>query len=192
MLADTRIRWAIEEGWLSFDPPLKDVQIQPASVDLTLGPTFVEFTQPLVGPNGIEAIDPTLQVPPGWTVTYGVLAGDGYYTLKPGAFVLATTIEKVSIGPTIAARVEGKSSLGRLGLVVHATAGFIDPGFTGNITLELTNFNPRPIILRLGMKICQLSFYKMEGRVARPYGHPDLNSKYQGQIGTTTSRSWQR
>ena len=100
-------------------------------------------------------------------------------------FLLATTLERVKIPNNVCARIEGKSSLGRLGLCVHVTAGYIDPGFEGNITLELFNCAPLPIVLTPGMKIAQISFHSMDEPAERPYGHPDLGSKYQGQIGVT-------
>lgn len=107
------------------------------------------------------------------------------FLIRPGEFILGTTLERVGVCPEIAARVEGKSTLGRLGLIVHSTAGFIDPGFKGNITLEMTNINSRPIILRAGMKICQVAFYRMDSPVETPYGHEKLGSHYQHQNGVT-------
>jgi len=94
-------------------------------------------------------------------------------------------MEAIGVCPSIAARVEGKSTLGRLGLVIHSTAGFVDPGFKGNITLEMTNINSRPIVLRAGMKICQVSFHQMSSAAERPYGHEKLGSHYQNQSGVT-------
>jgi dCTP deaminase len=108
-------------------------------------------------------------------------------TLFPRDFCLATTEEYIRVPDDLVARVEGKSSLGRLGLTCHATAGFIDPGFEGRITLELYNMNPNPIVLRPGRAICQLSFMTLTEPAERPYGHPDLGSKYQGQKTTQES-----
>ena len=195
MLSDSWIRDELNceeaENRLVIEPAPEDVQIQPASVDLRLGGTFKTFVTPLGDPSKAKPIDVTAALDPSWMETQTITQVDGadaFYQLDPGVFTLATTIERVRIPRHLAARVEGKSSLGRIGLLVHATAGFIDPGFEGTITLEMTNLSPRPILLKLGMKICQLSLYKMMGRVERPYGHPSLQSRYQGQTGTTESR----
>ena len=113
------------------------------------------------------------------------------FILHPGEFVLGTTLERLTLPDDIVARIEGKSSLGRLGLLIHATAGFVDPGWSnGQITLELSNVAPLPIRLWPGMKIAQLSFMRMDAPAERPYGHPELGSKYQGQKGPTPSRYW--
>lgn len=189
MLSDTMIRYLIshesEAHRLVVDPVPEDVQFQPASLDLRLGPGFRVYKTPLRGALGVMPLDPRTAHPMEW------LEGndDASFIVEPGAFVLGTTVERVRIPRQIVARVEGKSSLGRLGLIVHATAGFIDPGFEGNITLEMYNLAPRPILLSAGMRICQLSFDKVEGTVERPYGHPALKSKYQGQTGVTPSRA---
>lgn len=110
------------------------------------------------------------------------------YELKPKEFVLATTEEKVGVSTAFVARVEGRSSLGRLGLSVHSTAGYIDPGFAGQITLELTNHTNKTILLYPGMKICQIAFELLVHPSVRYYGHPELNSKYQGQKGAQGSK----
>jgi len=104
--------------------------------------------------------------------------------------VLGSTIERVTLGPTLAARLEGKSSLGRLGILVHSTAGFIDPGFSGHVTLELSNVNTLPIKLWVGMKIGQLCVFRLSSPAARPYGTVGLGSRYQGQAGPAESQSW--
>jgi dCTP deaminase len=119
-----------------------------------------------------------------------VRAGDDGYILHPGKFVLGSTIEKVRLGHQLAGRLEGKSSLGRLGLLVHSTAGFIDPGFSGRVTLELSNVATLPIRLRPGMKIGQLGVLRLSSPVLRPYGSAELGSRYQGQLGPTESRAW--
>ena len=111
--------------------------------------------------------------------------------LHPGEFVLGSTLERVKLGNDVVARLEGKSSLGRLGLLIHSTAGFIDPGFEGHITLELSNVATLPIAIFPGMKIGQISFYQMTTEAEFPYGSPELGSKYQGQSGPTASRSHQ-
>ena len=108
--------------------------------------------------------------------------------MEPGDFILGSTVEHIEVPPDLAARVEGKSSLGRLGLMVHVTAGFIDPGFKGNITLELKNLSHRSITLKTGMPISQICFEELSGKVLRPYGSEGLGSKYQSSKGTVPSR----
>jgi dCTP deaminase len=196
MLSDTLIRYAMriegsEPHRLDVTPVPEDVQFQPASLDLRLGNEFKHFVRPL-NPTNAAPLDPTRPYPTEWMETTTVASIDGaesFFVLVPGVFTLATTLERVKMPVDLVARVEGKSSLGRLGLIIHATAGFVDPGFRGNITLEMMNLGPRPIALKIGMRICQLSFEKVDGRVERPYGHPDLKSKYQGQTGVTESRA---
>jgi dCTP deaminase len=113
---------------------------------------------------------------------------DEPFVIHPGEFVLGATKERVELPDDIVARIEGKSSLGRLGLIVHATAGFVDPSWSGTLTLEITNFNSVPIVLRPGLPIAQLSLMALDAPAERPYGHPDLGSHYQGQIEATESR----
>jgi dCTP deaminase len=113
---------------------------------------------------------------------------DGTFVIHPGEFCLGRTLEWVEIPDDIVARIEGKSSIGRLGLIVHATAGFIDPGFSGTLTLEITNLTRIPIKLYPGLPIAQLSFMGLDRAAERPYGHPDLGSHYQGQVEATESR----
>lgn len=113
------------------------------------------------------------------------------FILHPGEFILGSTIERVSLPNDIAAKIEGRSSLGRLGLIIHATAGYIDPGFSGNITLEISNISRLPIKLYPKVRIGQIAFLKMSSSVARPYGSKALGSKYQDQHGPTASRVWQ-
>ena len=116
------------------------------------------------------------------------IQGDEPFILHPGEFVLGSTLEKITIPNTMVARIEGKSSLGRLGLLIHSTAGFVDPGFDGNLTLELANVSRLPITLYYGMRIGQISFQKMNSAAEKPYGSPELSSRYQGQIDPTESR----
>ena len=181
ILSDGTIRRLLDENRLRI-APLEDNQIQPASVDIRLGSTFLAFRR-----HTSECIDPremndTLMEPV-------AVADDQPFILHPGEFVLGTTLERLTLPDDIVARVEGKSSLGRLGLLIHATAGFVDAGWTdGQITLELSNVAPLPIKLWPGMKIGQLSFMQMDAPAERPYGHPALNSKYQGQSGPVASR----
>lgn len=145
-------------------------QLQPASVDLRLGTKFLRF-------NGMkQTVDLANREAAMVTATHK----DSYH-LYPGGFVLATTIERVTLGSGVVGKVEGKSSLGRLGLTVHVTAGFVDPGFDGTITLEMHNVSPNPIILRPGLAICQIAFFEMKTPCERPYGSPGLGSRYQGQ-----------
>jgi len=117
--------------------------------------------------------------------------GDQPFILHPGEFVLGSTLERVSLPDDLVARLEGKSSLGRLGLLIHSTAGFIDPGFDGHVTLELSNVANLPITIYYGMKIGQISFMQLSEATSTPYGASSLGSKYQGQRGPTPSRYWQ-
>jgi dCTP deaminase len=165
ILPDHEIRAAIELGELRIEPSPADDCFQPASVELTLGPHFL-----VDGEDFGRTLDP---------------GEDGW--LARGDFALASTVESVKIPYHMVAQVNGKSSLARRGLVVHQTAGFIDPGFQGQVTLELTNVSMNPIRLTVGMKICQLVFMYCSRPVERPYGHPELGSHYQGQSGPTRS-----
>lgn len=177
MLADHQIRYEIENVGLRSNIyvfPYVPSMVQPASLDMRLGSTFVRYGR------SSDPIDPENPV----DSDLAKFNADKL-VLYPGEFVLGATLERIGIGPTIAARVEGKSTLGRLGLIVHSTAGFIDPGFEGSITLEMTNINTRPIILRTGMKICQIAFYRMDAPAEFPYGHESLGSHYQSQIDVT-------
>lgn len=163
-------------------PYPEDAQIQPASLDLRLGVGFhVKREKASFANESFTSLR--------FDVGAEDLPASEEYTLVRGEFLLATTFEYIEMPDDLVARVEGKSSLGRQGLMVHVTAGFIDPGFKGNITLEMYNLSPMPFVLKAGMKICQLSFSRVEGRVLRPYGHPELGSKYQGQQGVTLSRA---
>ena len=173
MFSDHQIKSKIEKKYISISP-YDATLVQPASVDLRLGSEFIKYNR------SSEPIDPEA---PDESVRTSFSVDR--LILYPGDFVLGTTLERVGICPAIAARVEGKSTLGRLGLIVHSTAGFVDPGFKGNITLEMTNINVRPIILRAGMKICQIAFYKMDSAARVPYGHKDLGSHYHNQSSVT-------
>ena len=181
ILSDGTIRKLLAEGRIALDP-LEEAHIQPASVDVRLGGTFLVFRRHMT-----SDIDP-------WQVSDQLMEGvtvapSQPFILHPGEFVLGTTLERLTLPEDVVARIEGKSSLGRLGLLIHATAGFVDPGWTnGQITLELSNVAPLPIRLWPGMKIAQLSFMQMDQPAERPYGHPALGSKYQGQSGPVASR----
>jgi dCTP deaminase len=163
--------------------PFDKACVQPASYDIHLSASFRTFRRPTPFYSNRFVIDPS-NLPLPLTREFEAPA----YTLYPGVFLLGSTVETVNIPPNMVARVEGKSSLGRLGLLVHITAGFIDPGFRGTLTLELYNCNQNPILLREGMRIAQLSFETLTRRAAKPYGHKDLGSHYQNQNGATESR----
>jgi dCTP deaminase len=180
ILSDGTILALIADGTLLLEPIEPD-QVQPASVDIRLGKTFLVFRN-----HTADSIDP-FALPEGLMETVTV-EGQTPFVLHPGEFVLGTTLERVGLPHDLVSRVEGKSSLGRLGLLIHATAGFVDPGFLGQITLELSNVAPLPIKLWPGMRIGQLSFQRLDAAALRPYGHPDLNSKYHGQEGPVGSR----
>ena len=156
-------------------------QLQPASLDLRLGTEFVCLT-------ATASVDMRDRLVPSHPVCIGS-GRDSYYELKPHTLVLATTIERIEIGPRIWAKIEGKSSLGRMGLVVHVTAGFVDPGFRGQVTLELYNIGPSPIRLRPWLPVCQVAFGECMTRAKRPYGSPGLGSRYQDQVGAVPVRS---
>jgi dCTP deaminase len=180
VLSDRTIKEQLASGRIIIDPLDRDA-IQPASVDLRLDDTFRVFnvtTRPYVDVR--ELVDDLTAL-----VT---LTGDEPFILQPGAFCLATTLETIALPDDIVARVDGRSSLGRLGLLVHATAGYVDPGWTGKLTLELSNQSQMPIALYSCMRIAQISFLLLSSPVDRPYGSPGLGSKYQGQTGPTPSR----
>ncbi len=185
MLSDIDIRAYVEKCDLVI--PFKDKLLQPNSYDVTLGDEFKWLAyNPTSGVDETNAyIDLSRKLPVG--LKYESKKSSAFI-LYPGMVVLATTVETVHIPDTIAATVEGKSSLGRLGLTVHVTAGFIDSGFNGQITLELKNENPWPIVLRSGMKIAQLAFHELSTPVDRSYGSSQLDSHYQDQHGTQQAR----
>lgn len=169
--------------------PCEDHQIQPASVDLTLSDEWCVFTpyeQNSTKDDFWNPLNP-IDIDDAKSVETYKLKADRF-TLYPHELILCSTVEYVDIPNNIQAQVHGKSSLGRLGLLVHVTAGFIDPGFKGKITLEMYNLNNRPIILRAGKPICQISMTKLSSPAEFPYGHDKLNSKYQDQREVTSSR----
>ena len=180
MLSDGTIRRLVEEGRVRLEPWDPDM-VQPASVDLRLGRSFRVFHN-----HRAAAID--LREPPTNLTEHIVVGQDEPFVIHPGEFVLGVTQEWVSLPDDIVARIEGKSSIGRLGLIVHATAGFVDPGFAGTLTLEITNLTRVPIKLWPGLAICQLSLMALDRPAERPYGHPDLGSHYHGQVEATESR----
>jgi dCTP deaminase len=180
VLSDGTIRRLVEEGRIVIEP-WDPLMVQPASVDLKLGTSFRVFHN-----HRIQTID--LADPPTGLTEHVEVADDDPFVIHPNEFVLGRTAERVRLPDDVVARIEGKSSLGRLGLIVHATAGFVDPGFAGTLTLEITNFNSVPIVLRPGLPIAQLSFMTLDQAAERPYGHPDLGSHYHGQVDATESR----
>ena len=183
LLSDRHLREAIDTGRLGVTP-YDEAMLQPASVDVRLDRQFLVFEN-----HRYAHIDPAIEQP---DLTRLVEPAEGEaFVLHPGEFVLASTYERVTLADDLAGRLEGKSSLGRLGLITHSTAGFIDPGFSGHITLELANLAPLPIVLWPGMKIGQLAVFEMTGPAQFPYGSVERGSRYQEQRGPTASRSWQ-
>jgi dCTP deaminase len=180
VLSDGTIRRLVDEGRIRIDP-WDAGMVQPASVDLRLGPSFRVFHN-----FRVESID--LSKPPTNLTEHVQVGSDESFVIHPGEFVLGRTEEWVELPDDLVARIEGKSSLGRLGLIVHATAGFVDPGFKGTLTLEITNLTRVPIVLWPGKPIAQLSFMTLDRPAERPYGHPDLGSHYAGQVDATESR----
>lgn len=172
ILSDTEIENAYDAGRLKIDP-FRLTQVQPASYDLRLGHHFREYIT-----SDRRPIDPRS---PERRTKLDVLRGAEVKTIRARSFLLASTEEYISLPDDIVGRVEGKSSLARMGLFVHVTAGFIDPGFDGHLTLELFNANHLPIQLIPGMKVCQISFEKLNTPAARPYGKGAYGSKYSGQ-----------
>jgi dCTP deaminase len=184
LLSDRDLRTALDEGRLGLDP-FDETMLQPSSIDIRLDRYFRIFAN-----HRHTAIDPaerqddlTELVEP---------KGDEPFILHPGEFVLGSTLEVISLGDDLAARIEGKSSLGRLGLLTHSTAGFIDPGFSGHVTLELSNVANLPIKLYPGMKIGQICVLQLSSPSEHPYGSSVYGSRYQDQRGPTPSRSYLR
>jgi dCTP deaminase len=180
VLSDGTILDLIEAGRIKVDP-WDAKMVQPASIDLRLGDSFRVFHN-----HRATAID--LRDPPANLTEEVVVPPGEPFVIHPGEFCLGRTLEWVSIPDDIVARIEGKSSLGRLGLIVHATAGFCDPGFEGTLTLELNNLTRVPIRLYPALPIAQLSFMTLDKPAQKPYGSPGLGSHYQGQRAATESR----
>ncbi len=181
LLSDRDILLQVDDGSIVLDP-WDPAMVQPASVDVRLDKYFRVFEN-----HRYPHIDPAAEQP---ELTRPVEPPPGEpFVLHPGEFALASTYEQISLGESVAARLEGKSSLGRLGLLTHSTAGFIDPGFSGHVTLELSNMATLPIMLWPGMKIGQLCFFRLSSPAAFPYGSAKYGSRYQGQRGPTPSRS---
>ncbi len=183
ILSDRDIRKAIGDGRIGIDP-FDEIDVQPSSVDLHVDRyfrtfhnhrhPFIDVKQPMENLTELVEVD-----------------GDEPFILHPGEFVLGSTAEYVKLPDNLVARLEGKSSLGRLGLLIHSTAGFIDPGWDGHVTLELSNVANLPITIYYGMPIGQISFMRMDGPVESPYGSQSMESKYQGQAESTPSRFYQ-
>ncbi|KOV39255.1 deoxycytidine triphosphate deaminase [Streptomyces sp. XY431] len=182
MLSDKDIRAEIDNGRVVIDP-FDPAMVQPSSIDVRLDRFFRVFENhryPHIDPSE-EQPDLTRLVEP---------EGEDAFILHPGEFVLASTFEVITLPDDVASRLEGKSSLGRLGLLTHSTAGFIDPGFSGHVTLELSNVATLPIKLYPGMKIGQLCLFRLSSPSEHPYGSERYGSRYQGQRGPTPSRSF--
>lgn len=182
LLSDRDILAEIEQQRIQVEP-YDESMIQPSSIDFRLDRFFRVFENhkyPHIDPAADQS-DLTRMVEP---------EGDDAFILHPGEFVLGSTYEVVTLPDDLAARVEGKSSLGRLGLLTHATAGFVDPGFSGHVTLELANVATLPIKLYPGMKIGQLCFFRLSTPSLHPYGSAKYGSRYQGQRGPTPSKSY--
>jgi dCTP deaminase len=180
VLSDRTIREEIESGRIAFDP-FDPGLIQPSSVDMRVDRKFRVFhnaRRPYIDVRRpMEDLTELIEV-----------NGEEPFILHPGEFVLGQTLERVRLPDDVVARLEGKSSLGRLGLLIHSTAGFVDAGFEGNLTLELSNVATLPITIYYGMPIGQISFMRMDSPVERPYGSDETGSKYQGQAEPTPSR----
>ena len=182
LLSDRDIRSEIQLGRVKVEP-FAEAMVQPSSVDVRLDRFFRVFEN-----HKYETIDPSIEQAE-LTREIAVEANE-FFILHPGEFVLASTYEVITLPDDIAGRLEGKSSLGRLGLLTHSTAGFIDPGFSGHSTLELSNVANLPVKLFPGMKIGQLCLIKLSSPAEHPYGSALYGSRYQGQRGPTASKSW--
>lgn len=181
LLSDRDIRAELDAGRVRLEP-YDPAMVQPSSVDVRLDRFFRVFEN-----HRYPHIDPSVEQPE-LTRLIEVKPTDPF-VLHPGEFALASTYEVVTLPDDVAGRLEGKSSLGRLGLLTHSTAGFIDPGFSGHVTLELSNVATLPIMLWPGMKIGQLCLFRLSSAAEHPYGSEVYGSRYQGQRGPTASRS---
>jgi len=183
LLSDRDLRAEIVSGRVRLEP-YDEAMVQPSSVDVRLDKYFRLFDN-----HKYPFIDPAEDQP---DLTRLIeIERDEPFILHPGEFVLGSTFEVVTMPDDLAARLEGKSSLGRLGLLTHSTAGFIDPGFSGHVTLELSNVATLPIKLWPGMRVGQLCFFRLSSPTENPYGSAKYGSRYQGQRGPTASRSFQ-
>ena len=183
ILSDKTINEYLEEGKIVIDPLKDEQQIQPSSVDMRLGDEFKVFKvirKPYIDPKDEEDIAEYME-------SSTVPEGEAFI-IHPNEFALATTQEYVKVPDDLVARVEGRSSMGRLGVTMHVTAGYVDPGFEGRITLEISNIGAMPVALYPGQRVCQLVFETMTTPAELPYGHPKRNSKYMKQLKPESSR----
>lgn len=180
ILSDRDIRAEIDAGRIVIDPFTPEA-VQPSSVDLHLASRFRVFRNNRYPYIDVRADQPDL-------TELVEVAGDEPFILHPGEFVLGSTLERVTLPDDLVARLEGKSSLGRLGLLIHSTAGYVDPGWEGNLTLELSNVASLPITLYHGMRIGQISFQRLSSAVEVAYGDERIGSRYRGQTDPTASR----
>lgn len=184
ILSDKHIIEYLESGKIVIEPiENPEVQIQPSSVDLRIGNEFKGFRiirKPCIDPMDESDIDSYMQ-------SFFIEEGEPFI-IHPGEFALATTYETVKLPDDLVARVEGRSSMGRLGVTMHVTAGYIDPGFHGKITLEISNIGKMPVALYTGQRVCQIVFETMTSPAEKPYGHPERDSKYMGQDRPESSR----
>jgi dCTP deaminase len=183
ILSDKTIKEYLKQGKIGFEPLHDEKQIQPSSVDMRLGDEFKVFKvirKPYIDPEDEEDIASYME---------SMIVPEGEaFIIHPNEFALATTLEYVKVPDDLVARVEGRSSMGRLGVTMHVTAGFIDPGFEGKITLEISNIGAMPVALYPGQRVCQIVFETMTTPSELPYGHPERNSKYMGQTRPESSR----
>ncbi|MCD7781271.1 MAG: dCTP deaminase [Methanosphaera sp.] len=183
ILSDIDIKKCLEKKHIIIDPILSDKQIQPSSVDLRIGNEFKGFkitSRPYIDPFDKTSLESYMD-----SVN---ISDDEPFIIHPGEFTLATTYETVKLPSDIVARVEGRSSIGRLGITMHVTAGYIDPGFEGKITLEISNIGKMPVALYPQQRVCQIVFETMTSPSAKPYGHIDRDSKYMKQTGPQVSK----
>ena len=183
ILSDKTIKEYLAEGKIVIDPLKDEQQIQPSSVDMRLGDEFKVFKvirKPYIDPKDEEDIAEYME-------SSTVPEGEAFI-IHPNEFALATTQEYVKVPDDLVARVEGRSSMGRLGVTMHVTAGYVDPGFEGRITLEISNIGAMPVALYPGQRVCQLVFETMTTPAELPYGHPKRNSKYMKQLKPESSR----
>lgn len=183
ILSDIDIKKYLDEGKIVINPLEDEKQIQPSSVDLRIGSEFKGFriiSKPYIDPRDDTDLESYMS-------SFSI-SDDEPFIIHPGEFTLATTHEVVKLPNDIVARVEGRSSMGRLGVTMHVTAGYIDPGFEGKITLEISNIGKMPVALYPGQRVCQIVFETMTTPSEKPYGHIERNSKYMGQLGPQVSK----
>ena len=185
IMSGENIMEGVKSGWINIEP-FDGEMLQPASIDIRLGNEFIKYDNSYAWVGDDGTIDPERDN--GHLMVKATVADDEFVYLNPHEFMLGHTVEKITLSPRVAARIEGRSSFGRLGLVVHCTAGFIDPGFSGQITLEFTNLASYPIKLRPGLRVGQVCFIPLVTPSHVPYG-TRAGSKYNEQSGATVSRS---